>query len=84
MRSYNHFFTAKKVVLRMYSHYNQCSVIKATKNINGSANRHHLPGYVWHTTHRCHKKEFLLKFEKDKKRYTIINRRELINLLGRH
>ena len=26
------------------------------------ANRHFLPGYVWHITHRCHKKEFLLKF----------------------
>jgi putative transposase len=33
------------------------------------ANRHHMPGYVWHITHRCHKKEFLLKFEKDKKRW---------------
>jgi putative transposase len=33
------------------------------------ANRHHLPGYVWHITHRCHKKEFLLKFEKDRKRW---------------
>jgi putative transposase len=33
------------------------------------ANRHHLPGYIWHITHRCHKKEFLLKFEKDKKRW---------------
>lgn len=33
------------------------------------ANRHHLPGYVWHITHRCHKQEFLLKFEKDKKRW---------------
>jgi len=33
------------------------------------ANRHHLPGYVWHITHRCHKREFLLKFEKDKKRW---------------
>src|SRR6056297_1182340 len=33
------------------------------------ANRHHLPGYVWHITHRCHKKEFLLKFDKDKRRW---------------
>ena len=33
------------------------------------ANRHHLPGYVWHITHRCHKREFLLKFDKDKKRW---------------
>jgi hypothetical protein len=23
------------------------------------ANRHYLPGCVWHITHRCHKKEFL-------------------------
>jgi REP-associated tyrosine transposase len=33
------------------------------------ANRHHLPGYVWHITHRCHKREFLLKFDRDKKRW---------------
>ncbi|MFP4164769.1 MAG: transposase [Chitinispirillaceae bacterium] len=33
------------------------------------ANRHHLPGYVWHITHRCHKKEFLLKHSLDKKRW---------------
>jgi putative transposase len=30
------------------------------------ANRHHIPGYVWHITHRCHKREFLLKFDKEK------------------
>lgn len=33
------------------------------------ANRHHIPGCVWHITHRCHKQEFLLKFAKDKKRW---------------
>jgi putative transposase len=33
------------------------------------AHRHYLPGFIWHITHRCHKKEFLLKFEKDRKRY---------------
>ena len=33
------------------------------------ANRHHLPGYIWHITHRCHKREFLLKFDKDKMRW---------------
>ena len=32
------------------------------------ANRHYIPGCIWHITHRCHKQEFLLKFEKDKKR----------------
>ncbi len=30
------------------------------------ANRYFLPGYIWHITHRCHKKEFLLKFRKDR------------------
>ncbi|MEW5900961.1 MAG: transposase [Acidobacteriota bacterium] len=32
------------------------------------AKRHFLParGYIWHITHRCHKREFLLKFKKDK------------------
>ncbi len=29
------------------------------------AKRHFIPGYVWHITHRCHKKEFLLKFARD-------------------
>jgi putative transposase len=33
------------------------------------ANRHYLPGCVWHITHRCHKKEFLLKFVRDRRRY---------------
>lgn len=33
------------------------------------ANRHYIPGYIWHITHRCHKKEFLLKFAKDRRRY---------------
>ena len=30
------------------------------------ANRHYLPGHAWHITHRCHKKEFLLKFARDR------------------
>ena len=30
------------------------------------ANRHFIPGHVWHITHRCHKKDFLLKFSKDR------------------
>jgi REP element-mobilizing transposase RayT len=33
------------------------------------ANRHHIPGQVWHITHRCHKKEFLLKFARDRRRW---------------
>ncbi len=35
----------------------------------GRANRHHISGQVWHTTHRCHKKEFLLKFVRDCKHW---------------
>ncbi len=33
------------------------------------ANRYYSPGLVWHITHRCHKKEFLLKFAKDRRRW---------------
>ena len=33
------------------------------------ANRYFVPGYIWHITHRCHKKEFLFKFVKDRARW---------------
>lgn len=33
------------------------------------ANRHYLPGYIWHVTHRCHKREFLLRFARDQRRW---------------
>jgi putative transposase len=33
------------------------------------ANRHYIPGCIWHITHRCHKKEFLLKFAHDRSRF---------------
>lgn len=33
------------------------------------ANRHYIPGYIWHITHRCHKREFLIKFSKDRSRW---------------
>lgn len=33
------------------------------------ANRHFIPGGIWHITHRCHKKEFLLKFAHDRYRF---------------
>jgi len=32
------------------------------------ANRHFIPGYIWHLTHRCHKGEFLLKLSRDRYR----------------
>jgi putative transposase len=31
------------------------------------AHRYHLPGYVWHLTHRCHRRQFLLKFARDRR-----------------
>jgi putative transposase len=31
------------------------------------ASRNFLPDRIWHITHRCHKKEFLLKFRRDKR-----------------
>ncbi len=32
------------------------------------ANRNFLTDQSWHITHRCHKKEFLLKFDRDRRR----------------
>jgi len=31
--------------------------------------RQHVPGCVWHLTQRCHKRDFLLKFERDRERW---------------
>ena len=31
--------------------------------------RYFSPGYTWHQTQRCHKKEFLLKFARDRRRW---------------
>ncbi len=33
------------------------------------ANRYFIPGQIWHITQRCHKKEFLLKFRRDRVRW---------------
>lgn len=33
------------------------------------ASRHFLPGQLWHITHRCHEKTFLLKFGRDRRAY---------------
>ncbi len=33
------------------------------------ARRHFIPGQIWHITHRCHKREFLFKFSKDRRRW---------------
>ena len=33
------------------------------------AKRHYIAGHIWHITHRCHKREFLLRFAKDRRRW---------------
>jgi putative transposase len=33
------------------------------------AKRPYIPGQIWHITHRCHKREFLLKVAKDRRRW---------------
>jgi putative transposase len=30
-------------------------------------NGYRLPGYVWHVTERCHRRQFLLKFARDRR-----------------
>src|SRR5438552_7189612 len=30
------------------------------------AHRHYLAGQIWHLTHRCHQREFLLRFARDR------------------
>ncbi|MBN1270765.1 MAG: transposase [Candidatus Aminicenantes bacterium] len=32
---------------------------------------YHAPGFVWHISHRCHNKEFLLKFIQDRKNWIL-------------
>jgi putative transposase len=50
------------------------------------ANRSYLPGKVWHITHRCHQKDFLLRFSRDRRRYLYwlkeARRRESLHLLN--
>jgi putative transposase len=33
------------------------------------AKRHYIPGQIWHITQRCHKREFLLKLIKDRRKW---------------
>jgi len=33
------------------------------------AKRYFLPGHIWHITNRCHQKDFLQKFSKDRQRW---------------
>jgi putative transposase len=34
------------------------------------AHRHYVPGQIWHPTHRCHQRQFLLKFARDRQAWT--------------
>jgi putative transposase len=35
------------------------------------ANRYFVPGYVYHLTHRCHNRQFLLRFARDRDDYRL-------------
>jgi REP element-mobilizing transposase RayT len=48
------------------------------------ANRHFLPGYVWHITHRCHRKSFLLKFAYDQRARSGVARAQSMNSVMSH
>ena len=52
------------------------------------ANRHFIPGHIWHLTHRCHKREFLLKFYKDRNHWMVLlfkaNQRYQLSILNFH
>ena len=39
------------------------------EDLMARAKRHYVPGQVWHLTRRCHKREFLLKFKRDRYRW---------------
>jgi putative transposase len=44
------------------------------------ANRYILPGHIYHLTHRCHDRSFLLKFARDRNGY----RRRLLETIRKH
>ena len=50
------------------------------------ANRYILPGQIYHVTHRCHNRSFLLKFARDRNAYRTMLRDRLhlfpISVLG--
>lgn len=46
------------------------------------ANRHFLPNHVWHITHRCHEKTFLLRFARDRRRFAVVDLAGLSALCG--
>jgi len=35
------------------------------------ANRYHIPGHTYHLTHRCHDRQFLFRFARDRERYRL-------------
>ena len=47
------------------------------------ANRYYQAGYVWHITHRCHQREFLLKFSRDRRRwlYWLLEAKKCFNMV---
>ena len=42
------------------------------------SNRYFVPSYAYHLTHRCHNREFLLRFAKDRDRYRMLLREAVL------
>jgi putative transposase len=49
--------------------FSQNCPVNGMKIYMARAKRHYVPGHIWHITHRCHKREFLLKFPRDRRRW---------------
>ena len=56
--SYNAFFEGQKADFSL--------------KLMARAKRLFIPGYIWHITHGCHKREFPLKFKKDRYHATAV------------
>jgi hypothetical protein len=48
------------------------------------ANRHILSGQIWHLTHRCHQRQFLLKFACDRQAWIEISTTQYLSLVRAH
>jgi putative transposase len=57
-------------------------LLGSKEGIMPRANRISVPGQVWHITHRCHRREFLLKFARDRRhwRYWLFESRKRFGL----
>ena len=58
----NHPYSIAQKTIHIQSHPGQILAMPR-------ANRYILPGHIYHITHRCHDRQFLLQFAKDRNGY---------------